>query len=190
MLAGARRRLAQAGAGPVAVVAAAAEALPFAGGAADVVVSRFGVMLFADPAAGVREMARVVRTGGTVAAAVWGAPERNPYLDVPIGVLERVAGVPRATPEVPGVFRLAAPGALAAHFTAAGLADVHEDRRAFTMEAPLGLDVFWDFLLRLAAPTRAAVQSLPPAVQAEIAAAIRREVAPSEMVVVQGRRVA
>ena len=63
-------------------IAASAEALPFPDATFDAVVSRFGVMLFADPARGVREMVRVARPGGTVAAAVWGSAERNPYLAV------------------------------------------------------------------------------------------------------------
>ncbi|MGI9064496.1 MAG: class I SAM-dependent methyltransferase [Pseudonocardiaceae bacterium] len=50
---------------------AAAEALPFPAGAFDVVVAQLLVALLADPAAGVGEMRRVARTGGTVAACSW-----------------------------------------------------------------------------------------------------------------------
>ncbi len=50
---------------------AAAEALPFPDGAFDVVVAQLVVALMADPAAGVGEMRRVARTGGTVAACSW-----------------------------------------------------------------------------------------------------------------------
>jgi SAM-dependent methyltransferase len=175
MLAGARRRL---GALPVLFAAASAEALPFLTASFDAVVSRFGVMLFADPAAGVREMVRVLRPGGTVAAAVWGEPARNPYLALPVAASVRVAGIPPADPNAPGVFRLAAPGRLAELFVAAGAKDVREERRAFVMEGPLALDDFWPFLLRMAAPHRAAVQSLPPDVQARLAAAVRDDVRP------------
>lgn len=50
---------------------ATAEALPFPDGAFDVVLAQLVVALMADPAAGVREMRRVARTGGTVAACSW-----------------------------------------------------------------------------------------------------------------------
>jgi len=195
MLAGARRRVPLASGG---FVAAAAEALPFRAGGFDAVVSRFGVMLFADPAAGVREMLRVARPGGVVAAAVWGAPERNPYLAVPIGTIAHLAAVPPQDPDAPGVFRLGGPGQLAALFARAGGRDVREERRAFSMEAPIALDDFWPFLLRLASPMRAVVESLPSPLQDEIGAAVREAVLPyfaagtmcfpAEMVVVRAMK--
>ncbi|HLY37638.1 MAG TPA: class I SAM-dependent methyltransferase [Candidatus Binatia bacterium] len=194
MLAGARRRIAPA---PVRFVAAGAEALPFPAATFDAVVCRFGVMLFADPARGVREMLRVARPGGTVAAAVWGSPERNPYLAIPIATIARMASVPPQDPDAPGVFRLAAPGALDALF--AGARDPRVERRAFTMEAPIALADFWPFLLRLASPLRAVVSSLPPALQDAIGAAIRDAVAPyfddagmhfpAEMIVARATRI-
>ena len=197
MLAGARRRLGSAA--RVGLTACAAEALPFPAASFDAVVSRFGVMLFADPGAGVREMARVARPGGTVAAAVWGAPDRNPYLATPMGVVARLArDVPPPDPAAPGVFRLAAPGHLAALFAAAGVRELHEERREFVMDVRLGLDDLWPFLLRLASPLRGVVTAQAPDVQQEIAAAVRAAVAPylhegtmrfpAEMVLACGRR--
>jgi SAM-dependent methyltransferase len=53
------------------IVVAAAERLPFADGAFDVVLSQLVVNFLADAPAGVRELARVARPGATVAAAVW-----------------------------------------------------------------------------------------------------------------------
>ncbi|MGE0028343.1 MAG: class I SAM-dependent methyltransferase [Thermoleophilia bacterium] len=53
------------------VRAAPAEALPFPDGSFDVVVAQLVVNFMADAEAGVREMARVARPGGAVAACVW-----------------------------------------------------------------------------------------------------------------------
>ena len=55
----------------VAVIQAAAEHLPFAGGVFDLVTAQLVVHFMADPAGGLREMRRVTRPGGTVAACVW-----------------------------------------------------------------------------------------------------------------------
>jgi SAM-dependent methyltransferase len=53
------------------VEVAPAERLPFADGAFDGVLAQLVVNFMTDPPAGAREMRRVTRAGGTVAAAVW-----------------------------------------------------------------------------------------------------------------------
>jgi SAM-dependent methyltransferase len=163
MLAGARRRLA--GATNVCFVAASAEALPFEDDVYDAVVSRFGVMLFADPAGGAREMLRVARPGATVVAAVWGAG-RWP-LSIPMRAVARA----RRPVDAPGVF------ASAENLWASSQASARDVcERAFTMSR-IGLDQFWPFLLRVAAPLRAAVGHRRPS-RERIAAAVREDVAP------------
>ncbi|MEA2220332.1 MAG: hypothetical protein QOJ35_2958 [Solirubrobacteraceae bacterium] len=53
------------------VAVAAAEELPFEDEAFDRALAQLVVNVMSDPPAGVREMRRVTRSGGTVAAAVW-----------------------------------------------------------------------------------------------------------------------
>jgi len=55
----------------VRVEVATADALPFEDGAFDHALAQLVVNFMTDPAAGVREMRRVTRPGGTVSAAVW-----------------------------------------------------------------------------------------------------------------------
>ena len=55
----------------VAVSVAAAERLPFPGGAIDAVLAQLVVHFMTDPVAGLREMGRVTRRGGVVGACVW-----------------------------------------------------------------------------------------------------------------------
>lgn len=53
------------------VALAAAEALPFGDAAFDAVLTQLVINFISDPAAAVRELARVTRPGGVVAACVW-----------------------------------------------------------------------------------------------------------------------
>lgn len=49
----------------------------------DVVLSRFGVMFFADPAAAFATMAQLCTPGGRLCVAVWGERQASPCFDVP-----------------------------------------------------------------------------------------------------------
>src|SRR4029079_12674694 len=92
----------------------------------DVVVCREGLMFAAEPEVAVREIARVLRPGGRAAVAVWGPPERNPWLR---SVFEAVAGQlgrPVPPPGVRGPFSLADAGRLE-QLLAAELDDVEVD---------------------------------------------------------------
>jgi len=56
----------------------------------DVVISRFGVMFFADPYAAFANLWRATRLGGRLALAVWAPRPENPYLRLPLAAVERV----------------------------------------------------------------------------------------------------
>ncbi len=69
-----------------------AEALPFAAESFDVVVSQFGLMFFQDRTAALREMMRVLRPGGRLAIAVWGALDATPGYAAMVDLLVRLFG--------------------------------------------------------------------------------------------------
>lgn len=54
-----------------------AEALPYADGTFDAVVSNFGIHHVPSPVAALRQAARVLRTGGMMAFSTWAAPAEN-----------------------------------------------------------------------------------------------------------------
>jgi ubiquinone/menaquinone biosynthesis C-methylase UbiE len=74
--------------------------LPFPDRRFDVVLCQFGLMFFADPQAGLAEMARVLRPGGRVALAVWRPLDHNPGWRAFVDALDRYAG-----PEAAAVMR-------------------------------------------------------------------------------------
>lgn len=97
-----------------------AEAMPFADRSFDAVVSQFALMLFADPRAALREMARVARPGGTLAVCVLDALERVPGYHALTDLLGTLFGDIIADAMRPP-FALGDPATLRALFDAAGL---------------------------------------------------------------------
>jgi ubiquinone/menaquinone biosynthesis C-methylase UbiE len=73
----------------------------------DGVICRFGYMLMADPGAALAETRRVLRPGGCLALAVWGAPERNPWVTILAGTLIESGLTPAPEPGAPGPFSMA-----------------------------------------------------------------------------------
>ena len=68
-------------------VAADALALPFAAGAFDAVVAAFSLNHLADPAAGLREAARVTRPGGGLAASAYAEDDDHPVKHAVVAAL-------------------------------------------------------------------------------------------------------
>jgi SAM-dependent methyltransferase len=73
----------------------------------DGVICRFGYMLMADPAAALAETRRVLRGGGRLVLAVWGAPERNPFFALLGATLVERGHLSPPEPGAPGVFAMA-----------------------------------------------------------------------------------
>lgn len=88
------------------------EQLAFTDHSFDAVTSCCGVKFAADPVVAIREMLRVTRPGGRVSVAVWDKPLHNPFLAVMGRAVAAVADLPPPSSEIPGPFRLSAPGAL------------------------------------------------------------------------------
>jgi SAM-dependent methyltransferase len=118
---------------------AAAEDLPFKDGGFDVAVAQLVVHFMTDPVAGIGQMARVTRHGGTVAACVWDHAGS-------LGPLGRFWKAARDL-DPDAVDESDLPGARADHLTelfeAAGLHDVTETTLRADREHPT-FDDWWD----------------------------------------------
>ncbi len=73
-----------------------AESLPFEDGSFDAVVSQFGLMFFEDRSAAIREMTRVLSSGGHLAVAIWDTLENTPGYASMAALLKRLFGVQTA----------------------------------------------------------------------------------------------
>lgn len=90
----------------------------------DRLVSRFGVMFFADPAAAFAGLLRWLAPGGRFAFAVWGPPAENFWISAVREVAAGFLDVPPTDPEAPGPFRYARVDRLLALLEQAGFADL------------------------------------------------------------------
>jgi Methylase involved in ubiquinone/menaquinone biosynthesis len=97
-----------------------AAALPFPDETFDVALCQSGLMFVPDPAVALREMARVVIPGGTVAVQVWSAPERQIGFRPLADAVARHAG-PDAVDLISTYFRLGDTEAFTRLCEAAGL---------------------------------------------------------------------
>jgi ubiquinone/menaquinone biosynthesis C-methylase UbiE len=109
----------------------------------DAVVCRLGLMLFADPLQGLREMARVLKPGGGVCTMVFGNPQANPCVTTPMSTALRHAGLPMGDPFRPGgLLSLGKPGLIDRLFEEAGFHEIATTRIA----APFNLPAVGDYI--------------------------------------------
>ncbi|MFJ2158058.1 class I SAM-dependent methyltransferase [Streptomyces sp. NPDC087856] len=121
----ARGRAAEGGLGNVDFRAMSFEDLDLPTASVDAVLSRLGVLLFGDPVAGTREMARVLSPGAPFSLALWSDPDDNPYMRFGRQTLTRVIS-PDQVPATPSRFTpLASSKNVESWLTEAGMSTVH-----------------------------------------------------------------
>lgn len=94
---------------PVEFVQADATVYQFPPADADLLLSRFGVMFFAEPVVAFANMRQGLKLGGRVAFACWRERKLNPYLTLPFEALLTAVPAPaeQPAPDAPGPFALA-----------------------------------------------------------------------------------
>jgi len=103
-----------------------ATSLPFETGSFDAVTSRFCLMFLPEIPRAAAEIARILKPGGWLAAAVWSAPDKNPSIRLSMEAIKQVVELPTPDPAAPGIFRLAKAGDLSGMLQQAGLTDMTE----------------------------------------------------------------
>lgn len=129
------------------------ETLPYASGSFDVVLATNSVQYAANPVNALRELRRVCAPNGRVVVASWDAPEHNEMRDV----FKAVVGTLPAPPTGEGPFALAAPGALEALLTQAGLQAYASGHADCAMSQP-DAETFWR-AQRSAGPLQGAIRA-------------------------------
>lgn len=130
MLELARQRIAAAGVRNVDVVLADAQSHEFAEEAFDLLVSRFGVMFFADPTAAFANLRRPLRPGGRLAFVCWAPLADNPFFLLPMQIAARHLGPAEPPPpRAPGPLAFSEPDYVADILNGAGWSDVRIEER-------------------------------------------------------------
>ena len=172
--------------------------LPFETCTFDVAVGRLSAMFFADPVAAVREALRVVLEDGSVAFAVWGPNEANPFFSTVTDVIDRfLEGYPQNS-DAPDTFRFAVPGELAGILEQADAKNVIERQLNFRIEAAISFEQFWQLRTEMSDSLREKMARLTPAqlptVKQAVADAARKYFAsgtmslPAEALIVTGKK--
>lgn len=177
MLEVARGRAAQAGIDNVEFRQLELEWIDLPTASVDAVLCRWGIMLIVDPAAAAQEIRRVLRAGGRAALAVWDDPQRNPWATIPTAAMIELGYAPPPDPEAPGMFSLAAEGALSDLLHNAGFTDVEVTPVAL-VRASDSIEDYIAETIEMSSNFGAAFAGLTGAQQAEVAARITAAAAP------------
>lgn len=131
MLTVARQRIAAAAVRNVEVIQADAQSHEFEENAFDLVMSRFGMMFFAEPTAAFANLRRALRPGGRLAFVCWAPLVDNPLFFLPMRVATRHLGPAEPTPpRPPGPLAFSERNYVGDILAAAGWSDIRiEDRQ-------------------------------------------------------------
>lgn len=101
----------------------------------DAVISRVGLIYFPDQQKALKEMLRVLKRGGKVAAIVYSTPEKNKFFSLPVSIIRNRAKLPPPLPGQPGPFSLGAEGVIEKAYQQAGFTNI----KTALVESPLQL---------------------------------------------------
>jgi ubiquinone/menaquinone biosynthesis C-methylase UbiE len=160
---------------PVEFVLADATVHSFAPASFDLVVSRFGVMFFADPSVSFANIREALRPGARMVFACWRTPRDNPWLMVPLqAAYQHVPKMPQLGPEDPGPFAFADEERVRRILTEAGFSSIAFERSDLSMDVAggRGLDAAVQTALEIG-PASRALDGQPPDKVAAATASIR-----------------
>jgi ubiquinone/menaquinone biosynthesis C-methylase UbiE len=167
MLAAAGRKATRLGLTNVSFRTGDVTSLPFEPNSFDAVTSRFCLMFLPEIPKAASEIARVLKPGSWVAAAVWSAPEKNPSIGLSMTAIKQVIDLPPPDPNAPGIFRLAKPGELVGLFQQAGLVDA-TDQEFLAEWSYASVDEYYTSLMEIAAPVQNLMAKLTDAQKQDV----------------------
>lgn len=176
------RQIAPAGL-PVDFILADATVYPFEPACFDLLVSRFGVMFFAEPVRSFVNLRKALKPNGRLVFICWREPRENPFFMAPLhAVYKHVARLPQPGPEDPGPFSFASEQRVNRILSEAGFSGIAMERCSLTLDPAVGggLDAAVGSALEIGPAARALAEQ-PPEVVAAASLSIREALAPFAM---------
>jgi ubiquinone/menaquinone biosynthesis C-methylase UbiE len=164
---------------PVEFVLADATVHPFEPAGFDLLVSRFGVMFFAEPARSFANLHRGLRPSGRLAFACWRDPRENPFFMAPLqAAYKHIPKLPQLGPEDPGPFSFASEARVRRILGEAGFSGVEMEPCNLALDIAIGrgLDTAVQSALEIGPAARALAEQ-PPDVVAAATDSIREALA-------------
>jgi ubiquinone/menaquinone biosynthesis C-methylase UbiE len=165
---------------PLDFVLADATVYPFEPANFDLLVSRFGVMFFAQPALSFANMRRALRPSGRLTFACWREPRDNPWLMMPLqAVYKHVPKLPQLGPEDPGPFSFASEQRVNRILSEAGFSKIAMEPCNLVLDVAIGrgLEAAVEAALEIG-PASRALEGQPSDLRAAAANSIREALAP------------
>jgi SAM-dependent methyltransferase len=164
---------------PIEFVLADATVHPFAPGSNDLLVSRFGVMFFANPTLSFANMRSALRRDGRFVFASWREPRLNPWMLLPLQeAYKHVPRLPEVGPEDPGPFSFGREERVRRVLSQAGYARISLEAVDLTLDLAIGRGLESAVAGALdIGPVSRALEGQPPEALAKVRDAIRTALA-------------
>jgi ubiquinone/menaquinone biosynthesis C-methylase UbiE len=144
-----------------------AETIDLSASSFNAVLCRWGLMYLPNPSGALSNIHRTLVPDGYVAAAVWGTPDKVPFLALPISIVRQETHAPAPAPGTPGPFGLADETLLRNTFIQAGFKDVYVEHLNAVFEFNSAED-FTQYQQAIAAPVIAMLANETKSRQDEI----------------------
>lgn len=141
----------------------------------DAATMRFGLMFVPDPVAALQRVHAALRPGAKVAVAVWGPPQDNPFLRLPMDVLKRHMEVPNPPPGSPGLFSFGDRARLPSVLKSAGFVNPETSEVRVRVSAFRTGQEYWKFTRAVAGPITKLYETLTPAAQSKVDSEVAEE---------------
>jgi ubiquinone/menaquinone biosynthesis C-methylase UbiE len=165
---------------PLAFVLADATVYPFDPQDFDLLVSRFGVMFFAEPAVSFSNLRRALRPNARLTFVCWRDPRENPWMTMPMqAVYQHVPKLPQLGPDDPGPFAFASDERVRRILDEAGYRDIALERCDILIDIAngRGLEGALDTAMNIG-PASRALEGHPGEVRAAATNSVRELLAP------------